>query len=122
MAEQQPGSVVKKNSRGKPVSSGQKIMIHNIYAKFRQQNEALSKTEMVKRMSDTAGIGLTLVWQTIKEMEETHAVKSPPRKRNRKILFDEGLAEVYILVLFSSKRKIHRMLFLFLIEFVDKNL
>jgi hypothetical protein len=31
MAEQQPGSVVKKNSRGKPVSSGQKIMIHNIY-------------------------------------------------------------------------------------------
>jgi hypothetical protein len=27
-------------------------------------------------------------------MEETHAVKSPPRKRNRKILFDEGLAEV----------------------------
>jgi hypothetical protein len=122
MAEQQPGSVVKKNSRGKPVSSGQKIMIHNIYAKFREQNEALSKKEMVKRMSEVAGIGLTLVWQTIKEMEETHAVKSPPRKRNRKILFDEGLAEVYILVLFSSKRKIHRMLFLFLIEFVDKNL
>jgi hypothetical protein len=30
----------------------------------------------------------------MKEMEETHAVKSPPRKRNRKILFDEGLAEV----------------------------
>ncbi|KAH0813318.1 hypothetical protein GEV33_009473 [Tenebrio molitor] len=27
-------------------------------------------------------------------MEETHAVKSPPSKRNRKILFDEGLAEV----------------------------
>jgi hypothetical protein len=69
-------------------------MIHNIYAKFRKQNEALSKTEMVKRVSEAAGIALTLVWQTIKEMEETHAVKSPPRKRNRKILFDEGLAEV----------------------------
>jgi hypothetical protein len=27
MAEQQPGSVVKKKSKGKPVSSGQKIMI-----------------------------------------------------------------------------------------------
>jgi hypothetical protein len=38
---------------------------------------------MVKRVSEAAGIGLTLVWQTIKEMEETHAVKSPPRKRNR---------------------------------------
>jgi hypothetical protein len=62
-------------------------MIHNIYAKFREQNEALSKTEMVKRVSEAAAIGLTLVWQTIKEMEETHAVKSPPRKRNRKILF-----------------------------------
>ncbi|KAJ3628373.1 hypothetical protein MTP99_015682 [Tenebrio molitor] len=49
---------------------------------------------MVKRVSEAAGIGLTLVWQTIKEMEETHAVKSPPRKRNRKILFDEGLAEL----------------------------
>jgi hypothetical protein len=49
---------------------------------------------MVKRVSEAAGIGLTLVWQTIKEMEETHAVKSPPSKRNRKILFDEGLAEV----------------------------
>jgi hypothetical protein len=60
-------------------------MIHNtcIYAKFREQNEALSKTKMVKRVSEAAGIGLTLVWQTIKEMEETHAVKSPPRKRNR---------------------------------------
>jgi hypothetical protein len=69
-------------------------MIHNIYAKFREQNEALSKTEIVKRVSEAAGIGLTLVWQTIKEMEETHAVTSPPRKRNRKILFDEGLAEV----------------------------
>jgi hypothetical protein len=69
-------------------------MIHNIYAKFRKQNEAFSKTEMVKRVSEAAGIGLTLVWQTIKEMEETHAVKSPPRKRNRKILFDERLAEV----------------------------
>jgi hypothetical protein len=68
-------------------------MIHNIYAKFREQNEALSKKEMVKRVSEVAGIGLTLVWQTIKEMEETHAVKLPPRKRNRKILFD-GLAEV----------------------------
>jgi hypothetical protein len=63
MAELQPGSVVKKKSRGKPVSSGQKIMIHtrNIYAKFREQNEALSKTEMVKRVSEAAGIGLTLV-------------------------------------------------------------
>ncbi|KAH0810032.1 hypothetical protein GEV33_012759 [Tenebrio molitor] len=71
-------SCLEKICRGKPVSSGQKIMIHNIYAKFREQNEALSKTEM----------------QTINEMEETHAVKSPPRKRNRKILFDEGLAEV----------------------------
>jgi hypothetical protein len=69
-------------------------MIHNIYAKFREQNEALSKTEMVKRVSEAAAIGQTLFWQTIKEMEETHAVKSPPRKRNRKILFDEGLAEV----------------------------
>jgi hypothetical protein len=58
-------------------------MIHNIYAKFREQNEALSKTKMLKRVSEAAGIGLTLVWQTIKEMEETHAVKSPPRKRNR---------------------------------------
>jgi hypothetical protein len=60
-------------------------MIHNtcIYAKFREQNEALPKTKMVKRVSEAAGIGLTLVWQTIKEMEETHAVKSPPRKRNR---------------------------------------
>jgi hypothetical protein len=86
MAEQQPGSVVKKNSKGKPVSSVQKIMIL-IYSKFREQNEALSKTEMVKRVSEAAGICLTLVWQTIKEMEETHAVKSPPRKRNRKILF-----------------------------------
>jgi hypothetical protein len=57
-------------------------MIHNIYAKFREQNEALSKTEMVKRVSEAAAIGLTLVWQTIKEMEETHAVNSPPRKRN----------------------------------------
>jgi hypothetical protein len=65
-----------------------------IYAKFRKQNEALSKTEMVKRVSEAAGIGLTLVWQTIKEIEETHAMKSPPRKRNRKILFDERLAEV----------------------------
>jgi hypothetical protein len=71
-------------------------MIHNIYAKFREQNEALSETEMVKRVSEAAGIGLTLVWQTIKEMEETHAVKSPPSKRNRKILFDEGLAEVLV--------------------------
>jgi hypothetical protein len=58
-------------------------MIHNIYAKFREQNEALSKTEMVKRVSEAPGIGLTLVWQTIKEMEEAHAVNSPPRKRNR---------------------------------------
>jgi hypothetical protein len=44
-------------------------MIHNIYAKFREQNEAPSKTEMVKRVSEAAAIGLTLVWQTIKEME-----------------------------------------------------
>jgi hypothetical protein len=83
VAEQQPGSVEKKNSIGKPVSSGQKIMIHNIYGKFREQNQALSKTEMVKRVSEAPGIGLTLVWQTIKEMEEAHAVNSPPRKRNR---------------------------------------
>jgi hypothetical protein len=33
-------------------------------------------------------------------------------KENLRVLF-------YVLVLFSSKRKIHRMLFLFLIEFVD---
>jgi hypothetical protein len=72
---------------GKPVSSGQKIMIHNIYAKFREQNEALSKTEMVKRVSEAAGIDLTLVWQTITEMEETHAVNSSPRKRNRMSFF-----------------------------------
>jgi hypothetical protein len=43
MAEQQPGSVVKKKSRGKPISSGQKIMIHNIYAKFREQNEGMKE-------------------------------------------------------------------------------
>jgi hypothetical protein len=36
-------------------------------------------------------------------------------KENLRVLF-------YVLVLFSSKRKIHRMLFLFLIEFVDNNL
>jgi hypothetical protein len=34
-------------------------------------------------VSEAPGIGLTLVWQTIKEMEEAHAVNSPPRKRNR---------------------------------------
>jgi hypothetical protein len=94
MAEQQPGSVVKKNRGESQLVVVRKIMIHNVYAKFREQNEALSKTEMVKRVSEAAAIGLTLVWQTIKEMEETHAMKSPPRKRNRKILFDEGLAEV----------------------------
>jgi hypothetical protein len=65
MAEQQPGSVIKKN-RGE---------------------SQLAVVRMVKRVSEAAGIGLTLVWQIIKEMEETHAVKSPPRKRNRKILF-----------------------------------
>jgi hypothetical protein len=54
-------SCLEKICRGKPVSSDQKIMIHNIYAKFREQNEALSKTEMVKRVSEAAGIGLTLV-------------------------------------------------------------
>jgi hypothetical protein len=36
---------------------------------------------MVERVFEAAGIGLTLVWQTIKEMEETHAVNSPPRKK-----------------------------------------
>jgi hypothetical protein len=67
-------------------------MIHNIYAKFREQNEALSKTEMVKRVSEAAGIGLTLVWQTIKEMEETHAGKSPSRKRNIKKYFCDSFS------------------------------
>jgi hypothetical protein len=69
VAEQQLASVVKKNSMGKPVNSGQKIMIHNIYAKFREQNEALSKTEMVKRVSEAAGIGLTCSELATKEKE-----------------------------------------------------
>ncbi|KAH0818636.1 hypothetical protein GEV33_004155 [Tenebrio molitor] len=74
------------------------VKIHDVYPvaddSAGKQNEALSETEMVKRVSEAAGIGLILVWQTIKEMEETHAVKSPPRKRNRKVLFAEGLAEI----------------------------
>jgi hypothetical protein len=109
---------------GKPVNSGQKIMIHNIYAKFREQNEALSKTEMVKKVSEAAGIDLTLVWQTIKEMEETHAVNSSPRKRNRMSWTRRKKNQANCSFLFSKEGiiDIEQMFFLFLNELVDTNL
>jgi hypothetical protein len=58
---------------------------------------------MVERVFEAAGIGLTLVWQTIKEMEETHAVNSPPRKRNHMSFYQK---------LDEAKKKISGKLFI----------
>ncbi|KAL1490226.1 hypothetical protein ABEB36_012956 [Hypothenemus hampei] len=86
-----PGSstgTVKKNTKGKIIHSGQKIIIYNIYFKYRNE-EKLSKTSAVKSTVSDTGISRASVWKIVSEMELTGSVSSPPKHRERKNFYEK---------------------------------
>ncbi|KAL4104225.1 hypothetical protein QTP88_019534 [Uroleucon formosanum] len=79
----------KKNPKGKPVSSGQKLMIINHYKSILENGSGMKFREMIIHICKTIGIGYHIVRKTIAEYKTTKCVKSPNRKRQKPGVVDK---------------------------------
>lgn len=73
---------IQKNPSGKLVTSGQKIMAHNIY--LNHKNKGSTKTKAVTLVATEVGISQRLMFSVVVEMEKTGKLTSPSKKRMRK--------------------------------------
>lgn len=64
-------------------------MIINCYKQLKSENDKIKYRDLMKRISDTLGIGLNKVQTTVSEYNQTKTVTSPNRKRNRPGVVDK---------------------------------
>jgi len=71
------------------VSSGQKIIVINMYKDIISKSSDVKYDDMITNISQTTGIGSQTISRTIAEYKKTKTVSSPNKKRARKSLFDK---------------------------------
>ncbi|XP_060875351.1 uncharacterized protein LOC132948737 [Metopolophium dirhodum] len=79
----------KKNPKGKPVCSGQKLIIINHYKSVLNNSGKMKFRELITHISENLGIGYHTVRKTISEYNTTKCVKSPNRKRQKPGIVDK---------------------------------
>ena len=65
------------------------MMIINCYKQLKSENDQIKYRDLMKRISDTLGIGLNKVQTTVSEYNQTKTLTSPNRKRNRPGVVDK---------------------------------
>lgn len=64
-------------------------MIINYYKHLKSEDNKIKYRDLMKRISDTLGIGLNKVQTTVSEYNQTKTVTSPKRKGNRPGVVDK---------------------------------
>ena len=81
MSEGQAGpSNIIKHKSGKPLKSGQKHIILNVFNGLLKQHPTLAIADIVKLTSEFTGVSIKSVWKVRSEHKETGAVKTPQKK------------------------------------------
>lgn len=76
-------SPIRRNKRGKPVGSRQRVLIINLYKKYSRCVNQLKgkKVSVYHKISEDTGIGIRTISKTVKMYTESRIVKSPNKKR-----------------------------------------
>lgn len=77
----EPGPSVTKHKKGKPLTSGVKTCVLNIFTKFSQENPQSTLREVTRAVADVTGISETSIYKTRKEHRLDGKVVTPNKKR-----------------------------------------
>ncbi|KAL6446087.1 hypothetical protein ACFW04_001027 [Cataglyphis niger] len=85
-------SPVKKNKRGQPIHSNQKLIIINLHKKLKKDKPHILNKDAITQLAEQTGIGISSIKKTLLEYKHTGAVTSPNKKKHR-LTFKEKVDE-----------------------------
>lgn len=80
---------VTKNKRGKPLKSGQRKIVRNIYLTIIKDNPGVAIRDIAEKVADSTGISKSSVFNIMREFRLKGKNVTPTKTKNRKTLADK---------------------------------